>query len=184
MHIAFRRLHSRTLSTSDALDFSAATCIVVDGSLTFTQSANLTMHMESSETSNSMPITVTGTATLSGTLVLVLPTLPPDNESVPLITAGALRGNFSQVRATHSAKPCVKVHASQVTSGNTLSVLFRVQDSCKKKGLGAAAIAGIVVGGVVALSVAALMVLLALRKWRVPQADFLYRDLDDADALR
>lgn len=162
---------------------SAATCILIDGSLTFTQSANFTMHMETSVNSNNMPITVTGTATLSGTLVLVLPTLPAENQSVPLITAGALRGNFSEIRTTHSSKRCVKVHAAQVTSGNTLSALFRVQDSCSTRP-SAAAIGGIVVGGIVALGVAVLVVLIALRKWRVARVDFLYRDLDDADALR
>ena len=170
-------------STSDALDLSTAISIVIVGSLTLTQSANLTMLMETSETSNRIPITVTGTATLSGTLVLVLPTVPADNESVPLITAGALRGNFGQVRVTHSAKRCVKVRASQVTDGNTLSALFRVQNSCAQ-GLSAAVIAGIVVGGVVGLGVAALMALIALRRWRVKRTEFLYRAMDDADLPR
>lgn len=98
------------------------------------------------------PIIVSGSLTLAGTLQLTVPPSAGDGQAVPLITVvgeGRVQGAFSSVNVSSPDRPCDRVKGD--FDATTLSVLLRTDD-CANGGLTAGAIAGIVVGSAVAVT--------------------------------
>lgn len=90
--------------------------------------------------------------TLAGTLSLAVPPTATDGQVIPVVTivgAGKVDGTFSNVNVTTPNHSCSNVQANFDTP--SLSVLLRT-DGCAKA-LSTGAIAGIAVGGAVAVAV-------------------------------
>lgn len=129
------------------------------------------------------PLVVNGSLTLGGTLTVLLPATASDGQQVPVVSvtgSGQVNGTFANVTVKAANRKCERVSGSY--EQGSLAVLVGVDSSgCSGShgGLSTAAIAGVVVGGLV--GVALLTLLPAWYFWR-RRKDALKGAVYDRDA--
>ncbi len=129
------------------LTLSAGQTLFINGSLTILSS--LTMMIASSLVP---PLTVAGSASISGTFTLQLgDAFVVNGTVVPIITAENITGSFSTIRVV---APCPVAAEPRTDGASLLLLLGTASSSCSSPaGLSDGAIAGIVVGSIVGAAV-------------------------------
>jgi len=142
------------------INSTAGQTIVIAGSIELPPTATVQV------SGSSAPIVVDGTAVLGGTLTIVLTSIPSSGTTLPILTAANISGEFAGVSVQPPpGSECVEITATPqvitTSDGATLSALLQVVDSCSTPGrLSTGAIAGIVVGCVLAAIAAIVVVVL------------------------
>ena len=152
--------------TSNAtLTVATDNMLTVQGNVTLTGSATVVASVGQSATGPL--VSSTGVASVNGTLQLVIGAVPSGN--VTVVQAAVVTGMFSSVTVT-SSSACSTATASAPQYGpTTVSVAFQTTNTCGGgggSGLSTGAIAGIVVGGVLALAALAAVVGVAVTRRR------------------
>lgn len=116
-----------------------------------------------------VPIQVAGTLVIDGELTVVLDDVVDDQTEIPIISGlGDVNGTFTSI-AVQGPRDCESLSGEVTSTTSTVAVLVSLDASkCSEndKGLPAGAVAGIVLGAVVAVAVVIVIALLVLRRRR------------------
>lgn len=156
--------------------------MIVQGSLTLPP--NSTMQIELSDNNSTIPVTVTGTAQLGGTLIVVVPPATPDNTTRVLMTASEITGGFDSIETVQTNSRCKRASAAYAgDNANTIAVVISVQNKCKSKNQ-AGKIAGITIGVAIALGLIVVGAWLLLKHFNPSNPVFAYQAMEDVNEIR
>ena len=146
LQLTFTRANATTINATTGQG------VTVNGSLDLPPTASITIVSSSNTPSGSTAvITVIGTATVDGTLTIILTDIPKSDTLVPVLNATSINGSFDNIDVQAPSR-CIRLTGSQAidSTGSILGVLIGVDNSnCNegsKRKLSIGVIASIVLG--------------------------------------
>lgn len=154
---------------------------MINGTLLLVPGTSTTIHIDPNNPI--VPIIVTGTATLDGTLTIVLSDTISNGTLLPIVGgSGDINGTFSDVSIEDANRECdnVKGNLQHEDSSGGLAVLVTVSSGCgsKSRNLTTGQIAGICVGAVLFLAIV-VAVVIAFVHWRMPHHRIFHKDTEN-----